>query len=153
MLRLQAPLIHTVQHPAQVRGSSVESRRAFLAEKGLTGSEIDEAFRRVPDAPSASVPPSATGLPVAPAALAPQKPYPTSGGGAVADTLAQLQAMQAPPPPQPIRWTQVRCCLLLLLQSLPSLPCWLRLSLPMPHHTAYSLLGALQIICHVCLIN
>ena len=38
--------------PAQVRGSTVASKRAFLEGKGLTGDEIDESFRRVPEAPA-----------------------------------------------------------------------------------------------------
>lgn len=96
---------------AQVRGSSVESRRSFLIEKGLSATEIEEAFRRVPDPPSASASPSLpSGLPAAPGPQAPQKPFPTGGtsSGAISSTLAQLQATQPPPPPlQPIRWTQV----------------------------------------------
>ena len=96
---------------AQVRGATAESKRAFLAEKGLTPAEMDEAFRRIPDSPAASVAAApGTGLPVAPAAQLPQKPFPT--GSAVGSTLEQLQAAQPPPPPQPIRWTQVIICVL-----------------------------------------
>lgn len=36
----------------QVQGSTVASKRSFLERKGLTATEIDEAFRRVPDAPA-----------------------------------------------------------------------------------------------------
>ena len=36
----------------QVRGSTVASKRSFLERKGLTSDEIDEAFRRVPEAPA-----------------------------------------------------------------------------------------------------
>ncbi|KAL2340897.1 hypothetical protein Fmac_008837 [Flemingia macrophylla] len=39
-----------LSHP-KVRGSPVIHRRSFLEKKGLTKVEIDEAFRRVPDAP------------------------------------------------------------------------------------------------------
>ncbi|XP_062116276.1 peroxisomal membrane protein PEX14 isoform X2 [Humulus lupulus] len=39
-----------LSHP-KVRGSPVMYRRSFLEKKGLTKEEIDEAFRRVPDAP------------------------------------------------------------------------------------------------------
>ncbi len=90
-----------------MRGATAESKRAFLTEKGLTQPEMDEAFRRVPDSPAASVAAApGTGLPVAPAGQAPQKPFPT--GTAVGSTLQELQASQ--PPPQPIRWTQVGAC-------------------------------------------
>ncbi|KAM7471312.1 hypothetical protein LguiA_009495 [Lonicera macranthoides] len=41
-----------LSHP-KVRGSPVIYRRSFLERKGLTKEEIDEAFRRVPDPPSA----------------------------------------------------------------------------------------------------
>ena len=90
-----------------MRGASAESKRAFLMEKGLTQPEMDEAFRRVPDSPTASVTAApGTGLPVASAVQPPQKPFPT--GTAVSSTLQQLQASQ--PAPQPSRWTQVGAC-------------------------------------------
>jgi hypothetical protein len=44
--------------PAQVRGSTIASKRAFLEGKGLTGDEIDESFRRVPEAPAPALPQS-----------------------------------------------------------------------------------------------
>ena len=46
----------------QVRGSSVDSKRSFLEKKGLTPDEIAEAFKRVPETPSASTPAAATGM-------------------------------------------------------------------------------------------
>lgn len=77
---------------------------SFLEKKGLTQLEIEEAFRRVPDTPTASVPAGPSGLPAQAAAEAPRKPCPTG----TAATLQQLQPVPlAPPPPQPIRWTQV----------------------------------------------
>lgn len=38
----------------QVRGSAVSAKRSFLEKKGLTAAEIDEAFKRVPEAPAAA---------------------------------------------------------------------------------------------------
>ena len=46
----------------QVRGSPVDSKRSFLEKKGLTPDEIAEAFKRVPETPSASTPAAATGM-------------------------------------------------------------------------------------------
>ncbi len=34
---------------SQVKGSSKESKVTFLEKKGLTGAEIEEAFKRAPD--------------------------------------------------------------------------------------------------------
>ena len=45
----------------QVRGSPVESKQSFLEKKGLTPDEIAEAFKRVPQTPSASTAAAATG--------------------------------------------------------------------------------------------
>lgn len=90
----------------QVRSSPAASKRSFLEKKGLTAAEIDEAFRRVPDTPTASVPAGPSGLPVQAATEAPRKPFPTG----TAATLQQLQPqpiVQQAPTPQPIRWTQV----------------------------------------------
>ena len=47
----------------QVAPASTEQKRSFLIKKGLTVGEIDEAFRRAPDAPAAAA--------VAPAPAAP----------------------------------------------------------------------------------
>ena len=46
----------------QVRSSPVDSKRSFLEKKGLTPQEIAEAFKRVPDTPSASAPTAPSGL-------------------------------------------------------------------------------------------
>lgn len=43
--------VNFLSHP-NVKGSPVKYRRSFLEKKGLTADEIDEAFRRVPDAPT-----------------------------------------------------------------------------------------------------
>lgn len=42
-----ANAVKFLSHP-KVRGSPIVHRRSFLERKGLTGEEIDEAFRRVP---------------------------------------------------------------------------------------------------------
>ncbi|GIL83340.1 hypothetical protein Vretifemale_12166 [Volvox reticuliferus] len=56
-----------LSHP-QVRSSTnTASKRSFLERKGLTAAEIDEAFRRVPEAPPPSVPPAVAPPPAAPA--------------------------------------------------------------------------------------
>ncbi|BDA46562.1 probable peroxisomal membrane protein PEX14 at N-terminal half [Coccomyxa sp. Obi] len=94
-----------LSHP-KVRGSPAASKRSFLEKKGLKAAEIEEAFRRVPDIPTASVPAGPSGLPVQAAAEPPRKPFPTG----TAATLQQLQPqpiVQQAPTPQPIRWTQV----------------------------------------------
>ncbi|EIE19534.1 hypothetical protein COCSUDRAFT_48772 [Coccomyxa subellipsoidea C-169] len=91
-----------LSHP-KVRGSSAASKVSFLEKKGLTAAEIEEAFRRVPDTPTASVPAGSSGLPAQPAAQPPPKPFPTG----TAATLQQLQPQPIAQPPQPIRWTQV----------------------------------------------
>jgi peroxin-14 len=49
-----ANAVKFLSHP-KVRGSPIVHRRSFLERKGLTGEEIDEAFRRVPDPPSSEV--------------------------------------------------------------------------------------------------
>lgn len=95
---------------------------SFLEKKGLTTAEIEEAFRRVPDTPTASVPAGSSGLPAQPAAQPPPKPFPTG----TAATLQQLQPQPIAQPPQPIRWTQVRYC---------------RLELPCHVHAIVHLLG------------
>ncbi|KAK9837860.1 hypothetical protein WJX74_006450 [Apatococcus lobatus] len=97
-----------LSHP-KVKSASVESKRSFLEGKGLNAAEIDEGFRRVPEA--------ITGGVGAGAQTVPTKPFPVGGS---ATTLNALQPGQAaypqqivvhqPPPvpqPQPIRWTQV----------------------------------------------
>ena len=71
----------------KVRGSPEAHKRAFLLQKGLTDAEVDEAFRRVPQA-KAVVPAAAPAVP-APA------PAATSGGG---------QMVAAAPPRQPMTW-------------------------------------------------
>ncbi|GLT50347.1 hypothetical protein SLA2020_238380 [Shorea laevis] len=43
--------VRFLSHPS-VKGSPLESRRSFLARKGLTNEEINEAFHRVPDGTS-----------------------------------------------------------------------------------------------------
>ena len=45
----------------QVRGSPIDSKRSFLEKKGLTPEEIAEAFERVPETPSTSVPAASSG--------------------------------------------------------------------------------------------
>ncbi|GLI59827.1 hypothetical protein VaNZ11_001813 [Volvox africanus] len=56
-----------LSHP-QVRSSTnTASKRSFLERKGLTAAEIDEAFRRVPEAPPPSLPPAVASHPAAPA--------------------------------------------------------------------------------------
>lgn len=54
----------------QVAPASAEQKSSFLIKKGLTPPEIDEAFRRAPDAPAAPAPapaqPVASGSPFAP---------------------------------------------------------------------------------------
>ena len=45
----------------QVRGSPQDSKRSFLEKKGLTPQEIAEAFKRVPETPSATVPAASSG--------------------------------------------------------------------------------------------
>ena len=46
----------------QVRSSPVDSKRSFLEKKSLTPQEIAEAFKRVPDTPSASAPAAPSGV-------------------------------------------------------------------------------------------
>ncbi|KAK9826884.1 hypothetical protein WJX81_004333 [Elliptochloris bilobata] len=89
-------------HP-KVRGSTVASKRSFLERKGLTSDEIDEAVRRVPEAPAP--------VPTAPAGGAvPVKPYPTPSAAALQPYQAPAPPTPAPPPQppaqEPIRWTQ-----------------------------------------------
>ncbi|GFR48938.1 hypothetical protein Agub_g10945 [Astrephomene gubernaculifera] len=123
-----------LSHP-QVRGSTnTASKRSFLERKGLTAAEIDEAFRRVPEAPAAPPAPApATAPAAAPAAQQPtsyapqpgappgqqlavaaQQPYGTAAP--TAPSGSQLVAVQPAVPPQPptmmqaaqsYRWSQV----------------------------------------------
>jgi hypothetical protein len=112
-----------------VRGSPVSAKRSFLEKKGLTSTEIDEAFKRVPEAPAAAaVPAPAT------AAVPATTATPTYGANNLVTYTQQQPAHAAPasqalvsqpaqpgalmplqqqqqlmaPPPQPVRWTQVR---------------------------------------------
>ena len=79
---------------AKVATSPDASKREFLEKKGLTGAEIDEAFRRAPVAPVVA---AETALAPASTLPPPPKPYPVAPGTALA----------CPPPPPPPRqpWT------------------------------------------------
>lgn len=78
----------------QVAPASTEQKRSFLIKKGLTVGEIDEAFRRAPDAPAAAA--------VAPAPAAP-----------LATTVSPYAAPS--PPGQQQVW--LHCALVLLLAA------------------------------------
>jgi peroxin-14 len=49
----------------QVAPASAEQKRSFLIKKGLTAEEIDEAFRRAPNAPAAVAAAPAPAAPLA----------------------------------------------------------------------------------------
>jgi hypothetical protein len=110
-----------------VRGSPVSAKRSFLDKKGLTSAEIDEAFKRVPEAPAAAAAPAPATAAVPATTATPTygannlvtytQQHPTHGAPAsqalVPHTAQpgalvplQQQHMMAPPP-QPVRWTQV----------------------------------------------
>ncbi|WIA09958.1 hypothetical protein OEZ85_010170 [Tetradesmus obliquus] len=115
-----------LSHP-KVRGSPVSAKRSFLGKKGLTNAEIDEAFKRVPEAPAAAAAPApaTAAMPATtatatygannlvtytqqqPAHAVPASqalvPQPTQPGALVPLQQQQLMA----PPQQPVRWTQV----------------------------------------------
>ncbi|KAK3236718.1 hypothetical protein CYMTET_53158 [Cymbomonas tetramitiformis] len=91
---------------AKVRSASTQSKRDFLAGKGLTEAEIDEGFRRAGDSGAddpVSLPPSRP---------PPPRPYPppaaSTASGAAYPPPAPLQntAPPAPQAPEPFRWTQ-----------------------------------------------
>jgi hypothetical protein len=119
-----------LSHP-KVRGSAVSTKRSFLEKKGLTAAEIDEAFKRVPEAPAvpaaAATIPATTSAPtygannlvtytqqnpvagqpavVPAAALQPVIMGPGSGALVPMHPQEQVQPIQAIQ--QPVRWTQV----------------------------------------------
>lgn len=117
-----------LSHP-KVRESSKESKHAFLERKGLTAAEIEEACRRVPDAPvssGATYTPSSTGTatggypPPSSTTALPPKPYQqqqhTAGAATTLpgpqyagqpDALALVPPQPLAPVRQPVRWTQV----------------------------------------------
>ena len=103
--------------PAQVRASTPASKRDFLERKGLSSEEIDEAFRRVPDAPTGvtpAPPPPAPSHALQAAAQHLQPPLPPQQY-ALQPGYALQQQQQPPqqqqqlvaPEQQPVRWTQV----------------------------------------------
>ncbi|KAG2490990.1 hypothetical protein HYH03_010662 [Edaphochlamys debaryana] len=99
-----------LSHP-QVRSSTnVASKRSFLERKGLTAAEIDEAFRRVPEAPAAAAAPAAPAAPVyaPPPAPAPAQVY-APAAVAAAPGAGPMVLAAAPPPVQPqgVRWSQI----------------------------------------------
>jgi hypothetical protein len=105
----------------------VSAKRSFLEKKGLNGAEIDEAFKRVPEAPAAAAAAPAPAAAAGPATTA----TPTYGANNLVTYTQQQPAHAAPasqalvphvaqpgpmvpmqqqmmaPPPQPVRWTQV----------------------------------------------
>eukprot|EP00850_Spirogloea_muscicola_P012643 SM000082S22885 [mRNA] locus=s82:575961:577395:- [translate_table: standard] len=119
-----------LSHP-KVQGSPVKYRRSFLERKGLTPAEIDEAFTRVPDAPSTtttttttSTTPESTYTQAAQplqAALQQQQQQPSQQHLAPGQQLVAVQptvqptvsgttlvpAALTPAVKQPVRWTQM----------------------------------------------
>ncbi len=92
----------------QVKSASVESKRSFLEGKGLNAAEIQEGFRRVPEAGPMDAVAVLAGPPT------PVKPFPVGGSATTLNALQPGQAahppqivVQQPPALQPIRWTQV----------------------------------------------
>ncbi|KAJ3705526.1 hypothetical protein LUZ61_009231 [Rhynchospora tenuis] len=67
--------VRFLSHP-KVRNSSINDRQSFLEMKGLTKEEIDEAFRRVPDAQDLPLPPSSFTYARAPVSTQVAQPYP-----------------------------------------------------------------------------
>ncbi|KAI3426836.1 hypothetical protein D9Q98_006783 [Chlorella vulgaris] len=93
-----------LSHP-KVRTSAPASKREFLQRKGLTEAEIDEAFRRAPQAPAAATDAAAPAQPPAVTHtlnhLQPQPPqYQPQAGPMVLHQASQQQQ-------QGVRWTQV----------------------------------------------
>ena len=93
----------------QVRTSTTDSKRSFLQKKGLTEAEIDDAFKRVPEASDTTV-----GAPVSTTsqlaeASRPQKPFPTAtASGPYQPYQSQTAVQQAQQALQPgYRWSQV----------------------------------------------
>ncbi|KAK9863720.1 hypothetical protein WJX84_003959 [Apatococcus fuscideae] len=96
-----------LSHP-KVKSASVESKRSFLEGKGLNAAEIQEGFRRVPEAGPMDAVAVLAGPPT------PVKPFPVGGSATTLNALQPGQAahppqivVQQPPALQPIRWTQV----------------------------------------------
>ena len=103
-----------------MQGASVDKKRGFLQQKGMTEAEIDEAFRRVPEgsaAPTLAAPTPSTRPP--PPRPAP-RPSPTPHPQAYTDTRPFPPPVTAPYPPgqhqlaiakpstPPMNWTYVR---------------------------------------------
>lgn len=94
----------------QVRTSSIDSKRSFLQKKGLTEAEIEEAFKRVPEASDTTV-----GAPVSTTnqlaeASRPQKPFPTATASEPYQpyqSQTALQQSQQALQPAGYRWSQV----------------------------------------------
>lgn len=107
----------------QVRGSPVSAKRSFLEKKGLTADEIDEALKRVPEAPAAAAAATvpAGGTPTVGAnnlVTYTQQPShgsvagqvhqaPSPAGALIPVQQHQQQQLMPPPQPEPLRWTQV----------------------------------------------
>eukprot|EP00850_Spirogloea_muscicola_P011594 SM000072S21228 [mRNA] locus=s72:412812:416911:- [translate_table: standard] len=118
--------VNFLSHP-KVQGSPVKYRRSFLERKGLTPAEIDEAFTRVPDAPSTTTitttttttPESTYTQAAQPLQAAPQQQQqqpsqqhlaPGQQLVAVQPTVPGITLVPAAPTPavkQPVRWTQM----------------------------------------------
>ncbi|KFM23043.1 Peroxisomal membrane protein PEX14 [Auxenochlorella protothecoides] len=80
-----------------VRSSAVEQKRQFLQRKGLTDAEIEEAFRRVPEAPAAAYVP----------APSPHSVVAVPAGTVTPAGYVPVQQQQlVPAQPQPVRWGQ-----------------------------------------------
>uniref|UniRef100_A0A1D2AAM9 Peroxisomal membrane protein PEX14 n=1 Tax=Auxenochlorella protothecoides TaxID=3075 RepID=A0A1D2AAM9_AUXPR len=85
-----------LSHP-KVRSSAVEQKRQFLQRKGLTDAEIEEAFRRVPEAPAAAYVP----------APSPHSVVAVPAGTVTPAGYVPVQQQQlVPAQPQPVRWGQ-----------------------------------------------
>jgi hypothetical protein len=100
----------------QVRSSPVASKREFLQRKGLIEAEIDEAFRRVPEAPAAAAPapsPAPAAMQATLQHLQPQaaqlqhQQLPPVYAGGAAGPQSSTTLHQAPPQQPGVRWTQV----------------------------------------------
>lgn len=76
----------------------MEQKRQFLQRKGLTDAEIEEAFRRVPEAPAAAYVP----------APSPHSVVAVPAGTVTPAGYVPVQQQQlVPAQPQPVRWGQV----------------------------------------------
>jgi Pex14 N-terminal domain len=99
---ISSPLVIIDLLLIQVRGSPKASKVSFLQQKGLTETEIDEAFRRVPETPVPALPTATT-------------QHPSSTLTAISSHIAphqqpqypQQQIIQHPQHDQPVRWSQV----------------------------------------------